>query len=187
MLTAFKEWSVVVDALGQGRQILITRKGGIHEKGDFRPEHREFLLFPTLFHQHRAGIIAAAHDRCDEIASRAVPEQITIGFFARTVAHWHPETPDFIPAIAGQHIWRDELLRERFEAGKIFGIHVLAVRVFRLAQPVTLPMRPAYGGCKSWIGLEENIPVANATPVLADQDFASHLAALQTALGKRTA
>ncbi|SVB17570.1 uncharacterized protein METZ01_LOCUS170424, partial [marine metagenome] len=38
--TAFKEWGVVVEALGRGEQIVILRKGGIAE-GDsgFRAEH----------------------------------------------------------------------------------------------------------------------------------------------------
>ena len=29
--TAFKEWAVIVEALGQGEQIVILRKGGIAE------------------------------------------------------------------------------------------------------------------------------------------------------------
>ena len=38
--TAFKEWAIVVDALGRGRQSVILRKGGIAEgRGGFRPEH----------------------------------------------------------------------------------------------------------------------------------------------------
>ncbi|MED5454303.1 MAG: DUF1802 family protein, partial [Verrucomicrobiota bacterium] len=37
MKTAFKEWAVVIDALGRGEQIIILRKGGIHEgKGGFQ-------------------------------------------------------------------------------------------------------------------------------------------------------
>src|SRR5512138_2779668 len=54
MRTAFKEWAIVVDALGRGEQILILRKGGIAEgRGGFRPEHTRFLLFPTAFHEQR--------------------------------------------------------------------------------------------------------------------------------------
>jgi UDP-N-acetylglucosamine 2-epimerase (non-hydrolysing) len=33
VLKAFKEWAVVVDALGRGEQTLILRKGGIQEEG----------------------------------------------------------------------------------------------------------------------------------------------------------
>ena len=53
---AFKEWAVICAALA-ATQSLILRKGGIAEEGGvFRPEHSEFLLYPTYFHEHRQGI-----------------------------------------------------------------------------------------------------------------------------------
>ena len=37
MRIAFKEWAMVVDALGRGEQIIILRKGGISEgRGGFK-------------------------------------------------------------------------------------------------------------------------------------------------------
>ena len=88
MRTAFKEWAIVVDALGRGEQILILRKGGISEGRDgFRLEHSQFLLFPTLFHQQRESVIAAAQERYDQIAPRLPsPEIVRVEFFAE-VAH----------------------------------------------------------------------------------------------------
>src|SRR5262245_8156677 len=54
---AFKEWAVICAALATGKQSLILRKGGIAEDGGgFRPEHSEFLLYPTYFHEHHNGI-----------------------------------------------------------------------------------------------------------------------------------
>ena len=49
---ALKEWAVTVKALAEGQQILLLRKGGIHEESkDFRVIHPEFLLYPTFEHQ----------------------------------------------------------------------------------------------------------------------------------------
>ena len=49
---ALKEWAVTVQALAKGGQVLLLRKGGIHEEGkDFRVIHPEFLLYPTYEHQ----------------------------------------------------------------------------------------------------------------------------------------
>ena len=49
---ALKEWAITVDALASGEQILLMRKGGIHEESkDFRIIHDEFLLYPTYEHQ----------------------------------------------------------------------------------------------------------------------------------------
>ena len=35
MRLAFKEWAIIVDALGRGEQILILRKGGLQEGAAF--------------------------------------------------------------------------------------------------------------------------------------------------------
>ena len=59
----FKEWSLVCDALGRGRQSVILRKGGIAEgRGGFSFRHREFFLFPTFFHEQIAKVRIAAAD-----------------------------------------------------------------------------------------------------------------------------
>jgi hypothetical protein len=46
---------------------------------------------------------------------------------------------------------------------------------------VELPMLPAYGGCKSWIELAQEINPEHATPVLDDQAFAGKLAEFEKA------
>ena len=72
MPIAFKEWSLVCDALGDGRQSIILRKGGIAEGRDgFQFKHREFFLFPTHFHEqakhlprHLEPLIVEGEDGC---------------------------------------------------------------------------------------------------------------------------
>src|SRR5688572_20328501 len=57
LMFAFKEWTLICDALGRGEQSLIIRKGGIAEgRGGFRFKHADFLLFPTLFHEQAAKL-----------------------------------------------------------------------------------------------------------------------------------
>src|SRR5438046_2307968 len=59
----FKEWSLVCDALGRGRQSVILRKGGIAEgRGGFSFRHRGFFLFPTFFHEQIAKVRIATAD-----------------------------------------------------------------------------------------------------------------------------
>ena len=54
---AFKEWAVICEALGEGRQAIILRKGGIDEDGGgFSVQHRQFWLYPTYVHQQTVGI-----------------------------------------------------------------------------------------------------------------------------------
>ncbi len=184
MRIAFKEWAVVIDALGRGEQILILRKGGLSEGRDgFQVEHRRFLLFPTLFHQQRESVLPAAQARFDQIAP-AFPaaDRVRLQFRAEIVAWKHLDSLPMAERLHGQHIWRDEVVAERFDWGKTRNIYALAVRVFRLPQAVELPLLPSYGGCKSWVELEPEIDVEGAQPVLSDASLALKLAGFEAAL-----
>jgi len=48
---ALKEWAVAVDALEQGKTIMLLRKGGIHEQGGRFVAQNQILLYPTHEHQ----------------------------------------------------------------------------------------------------------------------------------------
>ena len=181
---AFKEWAVVVDALGRGEQIVILRKGGISEgAGGFHVEHPQFLFFPTLYHQQREQVVPAAQVRYDEIAPRLPgPDTLRVEFFGAVVA-WHQvESLAAAEQLRGQHIWRDAVIAERFEWGRERNIFALAVRIFRLAERIEMPMRPEFGGCKSWVELSPEIDVTNAVPVLVENEFAGKLARFNAAL-----
>jgi hypothetical protein len=189
MRTAFKEWAIVVDALARGEQIIILRKGGISEgRGGFKVEHPQFLLFPTLFHQQRESVIASAQERYDRVAPGfAPPEKLRIGYFAEVASARKLDSIEDAVAMRGQHIWRDEVIAERFEWGREKGIFALAARVFRLGQTTELPMIAEYGGCKSWIELDREIATDGARPVLSDEEFAEQLGRFNAALDGRVA
>jgi hypothetical protein len=181
---AFKEWAVIVDALGRGEQILILRKGGISEgRGGFKVEHPEFLFFPTLFHQQRESVLPSAQVRFDEISKQfPPPETLRLEFFARVIEWRKLDSLADAERLRGQHIWRDDVIAERFDWGKNKNIFAMAVRVFRLPEPIELPNLPVYGGCKSWITLEEEIATGQAQPVLDEKIFGEKLKAFQRSL-----
>jgi hypothetical protein len=184
MRLAFKEWAVITDALLRGEQIIIFRKGGLREgRGGFQIEYPEFLFFPTLFHQQRDAVLPAAQVRYDTLAPHfPEPEVLRMEGFARVVAWQRLESLEAAQHLHGQHLWRDEVIAGRFEWGRSKEIHVLAVRVFGLPRPVEIPKLEAYGGCKSWIELEQDINTEGAQPVLNDADFSTQLQQFQEAL-----
>jgi hypothetical protein len=184
MRIAFKEWAVVVDALGRGEQILVLRKGGIREGRDgFTVEHPEFLLFPTQFHQQRESVLPAAQARFDELTPHwPPPERVRIEYFAHTVEWRRLEALSDAERLRGQHCWRDEVIAERFEWGRRKDIFALALRVFRLPLPVELPVSPAYAGCKSWVELENDLSLTGATAVLDEPAFDRKLREFHAAL-----
>ena len=183
MRIAFKEWAVVVDALGRGDQIIILRKGGIGEgRSGFQIEHNRFLLFPTLFHQQRDAVIPTAQARYDALAPMLSPNVVRLESFAEVVDWKLLDSRDTALRLRGQHIWRDDVIRERFDWGKSKNIYAVAVRMFRLPLPVELPMRTEYGGCKSWVELEVPVSVEGAQPVLTEREFAEKLARFHAAI-----
>lgn len=179
MRIAFKEWAIVVDALTRGEQIIILRKGGIHEgRGGFQVEHPRFWLFPTLFHQQRESVIPSAQARYDALQLPGA-EKVRIEAFCEVVAWRNLDSLDAAQDLGGQHIWTDEVIGERFKWGRQKNIFALAVRVFRITKPVELPMVPGYGGCKSWIELEREISADGAAKVLDDASFEKRLKQFQ--------
>lgn len=56
------------------------------------------------------------------------------------------------------------------------------VRVFRLEEPVIIPARPSYAGCKSWVHLTEEVSVERIHPVLAEEEFNLRSSELMTSL-----
>ena len=189
MRIAFKEWAIVVDALGSGRQIVILRKGGISEgRRGFQVEHAEFLLYPTRVHQERASVVEAVADRFDALgAAPPNPTEVQLNFFAHVVSWRRIETLESVERLRGQHIWRDGVIAERFDWGSDKNIFALAVRVFRLPEPVQIPVLPSYGGCKSWIDLKPEILTESASPVLSKEAFNEKLNQFHGALDWGTA
>lgn len=184
MRTAFKEWAVIADALGQGTQIVILRKGGISEgRGGFQMDHPAFLLFPTLYHQQRESVLPTAQARYDLISPAFPPkDRLRLEYFAQVVDWRRLHSLEAAQALVGQHVWRGEVIAERFDWGRDKAIHALAVRVHQLPEPVELPILETYGGCKSWIELAVEVKTDQATPVLDDAAFAAKLAAFRVAL-----
>ena len=184
MRVAFKEWAVVVDALGRGEQILILRKGGLREGSDgFQIERPQFLLFPTRFHQQREAVRPAAQARFDRMAPGFPAEdRVRLEYVAEIIAWQRLDSLAVAQRLCGQHILRDEVVAERFDWGKSKNIFALAVNVLRLPQPVELPLLSEYGGCKSWVELGQEIELEGARPVLSPGVLADRLAAFHAAL-----
>jgi hypothetical protein len=176
---AFKEWAVICSALAAGAQSLTLRKGGIAEDGGlFRPEHAEFLLYPTYFHEHRVGVKPPFHTHLDAAeADRPAAGTIRFAHFVRVESVLRVTDLDTALALDPLHAWTPDVVRQRFHY-RAPGLFVLAVRAFRLAAPAAAAERPEYAGCKTWVALDAPIDTAGAEPVLADEPFARFVAAL---------
>jgi hypothetical protein len=153
---AFKEWQVVCDALESGEQAIILRKGGISEgKLGFQWLHERFFLFPTFFHEQVEQVKPDDAGQPRRFRpQRAGGEEIEIRLFAETVETARLTDWDAITALAPEHIWTEQTIRERYEWGDDeLGISLARLRIHRLPEPWVLCDRAGFGGCRSWIGL----------------------------------
>jgi hypothetical protein len=171
---AFKEWAVVVDALGQGEQVLILRKGGIREqRGEFHVDRREFWLFPTQYHEAERPIIPSKRPRLRDIAAAAPKDAVDIEYYAVADSVIQITSPEVLKRLQGRHIWSEQILQERFQFGREPGLHALLTRIYRRSAPERFAMRESYGGCKSWVELERALPTESLTPVLPDVEYSA--------------
>ena len=172
-VVGFKEWLVVCDALGAGRQSIILRKGGIAEgRGGFQWQRDTFLLFPTHFHQQRDQV--TWEPTSEALADLARPDDVIMRFAAQI--DWSGRVDDWTTAagLCPHHIWTEDVVRERFGYGGETGLSVAVVRVFRLATPLILRMEKRFGGCRSWVDLPEG-GALDMVPVLDDGAHAARL------------
>lgn len=148
MSIAFKEWAIVCAALGRGEQSIILRKGGIAEgREGFRFQHPEFYFFPTLFHEQ----IAKTTLPLGTPLPAAEPGMVRIELFARV--EWTAFLPslDVARRLAPFHIWKDEVIADRFRYDEPPGLSLAFLRAYRLERPWEFPDAPRYGGCRSWV------------------------------------
>lgn len=186
MITAvgFKEWQVVCDSLGSGRQTLIFRKGGIHEsRNGFSFAHSSFFLFPTRFH-------ATPNEVCEGIMSELAEwqpgEMVEITHHAEAISAVTLTDWNDVVKLTPHHIYSEKTIRDRFDwegKGMVTGsIHVALVRVRKLQEPWIFPYESKYGGCRSWINLpsppddwyQSSVPVLNDAEFFAVEENSYH-------------
>jgi hypothetical protein len=162
---ALKEWDVVCQAMGDGQQIILLRKGGIAEAaGGFELEHSRFLFFPTFVHQNAGMLKPRWHEQVQPVA--AEPTRVRLSLAGEITDIVKLQSREQMQRIDGSHIWSDALIDMRFNYRPWNPLYLLLVRVYQLASAVEVENTPAYAGCKSWVPLERAIECAGATAVL---------------------
>jgi hypothetical protein len=168
---ALKEWAVAIRALEAGETALVVRKGGIREKA-FAVEKTRFLLFPSYEHQ-RPDLLKPEHAGLMERVPRDRKDDGPVVFtsYAEVVGAFEVSEREDLEAIDPYHVWTPEYAESRFRWRPKKPLTVLVLRTYVLPEPVELAYGENYGGCKSWIGVDEPVSVAGARPALDDEEF----------------
>jgi hypothetical protein len=182
---ALKEWVVTVRALAQGQQILLLRKGGIHEESkDFRVIHPQFLLYPTYEHQRQELLKPEHQPALTRLLADAPPsDTITFSHWANVEEVIEVEEQEKVDDLSPHYIWTNGYAQSRLHWKPMLPLSVMLLRVCGLEQPVSVPFLPEYGGCKSWVEIIPRIGLGNLQPVLSDQEFQRQVDDIKGSLG----
>jgi hypothetical protein len=165
-----KEWAVTVRALERGDTALVVRKGGIREKAFAVPKTR-FLLLPGYEHQRPELIKPGFRHIMDEIPDLTDDGPLRFSSFAEVEGAFEISEADDLARLNDHHMWTHEYAESRFKWRPKKPLTVLVLRTYVLPETVELPYREGYGGCKSWIELEDAVSVEGARPALSDGEF----------------
>lgn len=183
--SALKEWAVLADALGRGDIIAMVRKGGIKEqRAGFAVRHSRFLLYPTFFHEKDAELAERFRPLLAETPERRPAEgTIRLELVAEATAVWQVTELELLRGIGEEHGLAWEAVESRFRYRDQPVVHVVALRVSRLAAPADLPEIRRYHGCVSWVELDCDVIVSDAQQIVAPRELAQRCARLEESLG----
>ena len=67
-------------------------------------------------------------------------------------------------------MWTPDYAEKRLRWKRRHPLHVILLRTYRIPRPVTVKVRAEYGGCRSWLEVQRELPF-EGTPVLSDDEF----------------
>lgn len=184
---ALKEWAVAVKALSKGEQILILRKGGIHRADkEFRVVHPEFLLYPTYEHQRRDLVRASSHPDLEQsLVEDENPNQVKFRYWCQVTDKFEVSGQDALDNIAPYHIWTTDYANKRLSWRPKQPLTVALLRLYSIESHQSLRVLDEYGGCKSWVELEQDVQLGGMTPVLSDEAYDAQAGAIRQALDSK--
>ena len=119
-----------------------------------RSRRTRLWLYPTAEHQ-KPELLKEPYRHWIDLAHAApVGEPITLEGWADVVKVATITEPEELDAIASKLIWTPDYAASRLSWKHRDPLWVLALRVHRLLEPVTVPWADDYGGCTSWVELD---------------------------------
>ncbi|MBK1988291.1 DUF1802 family protein [Sphaerospermopsis aphanizomenoides BCCUSP55] len=183
---ALKEWSVAVNALESGQTIMLLRKGGIHERGGrFQVAYPQVLLYPTYEHQQSFMLKAEYANLVYPVTSGWHPETIRIGSWAEITDILPVADESIVSDLLPFHIWNEYFISDRLKWKARQPLYILLLRTYKLPQEQYIPYLPEYGGCKSWIDLDQQVRLESSEAVLSDDVYGELVETIRGIIGDR--
>lgn len=161
---------MVCRALGEGRQTVLLRKGGILEyRQGFEVKHHRFMLFPTYEHQAKEHLQPDYASKLDTVLGEQPSAQAnTLSSYAEAIRVAEVQDPSVLPLLSKYHVWSESYVNARMAYNPKKPMSVVLVRIYNLQNPIRIETKQEWAGCKSWIPLDIE---AAGKPALDDSAF----------------
>lgn len=174
-VAALKEWAIVCKAAGDGKQVLLFRKGGIMEyRNGFELKHKNFFLFPTFEHQsidsiqngykieleslEKQHIMREDHkdfNLSSENNSDTTQNITNINLFVEITYFNEINDINKLEKLEKFHIWNLDYVKMRFNYNPKKPLYLMLMRAYRLNDPIKILNKSEWSGCKSWIQIDQ--------------------------------
>ena len=178
-----KEWAIVIEAILDGRQPLLIRRGAMGElRRDYQVLRPEFLLCPTYEEQTREHVTEAWRDRLARVQSlRPDPSEAILKGYASVDAIWELKGQEALKTAASRTIWSLDFLARRFPAGS--PACALLIRAHRFPHAREIHGLGKAASAMSWVELSDEITLEGARPAITDEVFHRLAAEIHQELG----
>jgi len=170
--TSIREWSAVIDALGNGTQCVMVRT--------FVPKYQNFLLYPTysffqsqrrpeafnqLFQPQHVDFARASGQETQQLAQTG---HIHLKYFVTVKQCLQtPTKSDTWKILKDCFIWSPEHIQSHVKNKTGY---IWLLRAYKLSEPIILERTPT-GGPLTWYQHDQSWTLTGAKPVLNDNDF----------------
>jgi hypothetical protein len=180
---ALKEWSAVVDALGNGIQAVLLRK--------YPPTHQKFFLYPTyMFSIHKNYLSSYFQPNYHDF----VKNSVKLKQKGRTVIHYYAEVNEVIKIkktdfeklrnLRNYYIWSLNHIFNYFKDEKIKEAYIWVLKIYKIPEPQLI--NDLRSGALKYAKLLINIPTRGGTPVMDNQRFLSTISEIKQHLEQPT-
>lgn len=167
---AFKESAIVCQALEEGKQTLVLRKGGVIEEGGvLKAEHDEFFIYPTYDPNVAEGIKADWRPRIHKLDKDAKDtKHVHFHIYATVDSVLKVTNWEAAKSLVPFTVLTEQAIEKEFRSGDWEGFYLLLLRVYSLAVPMDLPRKASHDTHPIFVPLGASLFTIGAFPVIPE-------------------
>jgi hypothetical protein len=144
--------------------------------------HDNFLLYPTFEHQSLELLKPLYQSKIQPYQQPNVQtESVIFNTWAEVVEVIETTDHSTLQKLNDYHIWTANYAESRLRWKPNYPLSIMLLKVSKLDKPISVPYKSEYGGCKSWVELEQPLDIAS-TSVMSEQKLQDTITQIKNTL-----